>query len=234
MEEMEVKLVVFDLAGTTVDDYVNGLPLVTVAMQESFTKHNFAVTPSQVNVVRGMDKREAISKLLQYHEEVEEINKDKIDVLFGDFKQSLNKHLESISKEIPGTTEVFKKLRDRGIKIGLGSGFPQDVVSKIVQNLNWSDLADFVSSAEKEGNGRPNPSLIKSAMAAFEITDAKHVVKVGDTKLDVLEGKNAGCWTVAVLTGTQGADTLKEVSPDFVVSSVIDLPNVIEEIEGRL
>ena len=231
---MEVKLVVFDLAGTTVDDYVNGLPLVTVAMQESFTKHDIAVTPSQVNGVRGMDKKEAISKLLQHYEEVEEINKEKIDQLFGDFKQSLNKHLESISKEIPGTTEVFKTLRDRGIKIGLGSGFPQDVVSKIVKNLNWSDLADFVSSAEKEGNGRPNPSLIQSAMTAFEITDAKHVVKIGDTKLDVIEGKNAGCWTVAVLSGTQGADTLKEVSPDFIVNSVIDLPNVIKEIEGRL
>lgn len=231
---MVVKLVVFDLAGTTVDDYINGLPLVTVAMQESFAKHGIAVTPSQVDGVRGMDKKEAIFKLLQhYYEQVEEVNNGKIDQIFGDFKVSLNRHLESVNKEIPGTTEIFQKLRDRGIKIGLGSGFPQDVVRKIVKNLNWSDLADFVSSAEKEGSGRPNPSLIKSAMAAFEITDAKHVVKIGDTKMDVLEGRNAGCWTVAVRTGTQGEGTLKEASPDFIVNSVIDLPSVISEIEGK-
>ena len=59
------KTVVFDLAGTTVDDLIEGMPLVTVSMMDAFRQAGFPnVNPSQVNQVRGMEKKEAISKLL--------------------------------------------------------------------------------------------------------------------------------------------------------------------------
>ena len=59
-----------------------------------------------------------------------------VEVIFKDFKYFLNKHLSSIKNEIPGTTDVFRKLKSAGMKIAVGSGFPQSVVEAIVSTLN--------------------------------------------------------------------------------------------------
>ena len=50
------------------------------------------------------------------------------------------------------------------------------------------------------------------------------VVKVGDTAVDVEEGKAAGCRTVAVLSGTQGREKLEAAGPSLILDSVADLP----------
>jgi phosphoglycolate phosphatase-like HAD superfamily hydrolase len=40
------------------------------------------------------------------------------------------------------------------------------------------------------------------------------------------EGKNAGTWTAAVLSGTQTKYILKDAGPDFVLRSVVDVPTI--------
>eukprot|EP00794_Sanderia_malayensis_P003333 gene3333-3822_t len=236
---MSIELAVFDLAGTTVDDMINGTPLVTVAMIEAFDKAGFEVTSSQVNQVRGMEKREAINQiLLQMQSNILDSGVDKrhslVDAIFHDFKVALDHHLISIDKEIDGTTNVFRDLSSKGIKIAVGSGFPQVVVENIVKKLNWGEFVDYVSSAEKEGKGRPDPALILSAMKHLNILDAKKVIKIGDTKVDIKEGKNAGCWTIAVLTGTQKEESLKEENPDFIIDNVKSVPKVISQIQDTM
>ena len=223
-----IKLVVFDLAGTTIDDTIDGLPLVTVAMKEAFASHGIQINPEQVNKYRGMDKKEAVRCLLREHES---INDDTLlDDMFRDFKTALNSHLNDIENEITGTTDAFHWLKTKGIKIAVGSGFPHNVVLSLVEKLGWKNLIQFVSSAELEGHSRPDPSLIHSAMQHCLVTDSRNVLKVGDTVMDVEEGKNAKCWTVAVLTGTQTEFTLKQSNPDYIINSVADLPQLLEDL----
>ena len=113
----------------------------------------------------------------------------------------------------------------------LAGGFPHSVVEAIVSTLNWTKLVDYLSSAEKAGHGRPHPAMILSAMKFFGISDPRSVVKVGDTKIDVQEGKNAGCWTVSVLTGTQTREFIEESNPDFMINSIADLPDIL--LDGK-
>ena len=223
-----IKLLVFDLAGTTVDDSVEGVPLVVVAMKETFGKHGYDIDAEIVNKYRGMEKREAIQCILNdLHKQSNTSSNSDVEVIFRDFKYFLNKHLSSIRNEIPGTADVFRKLKSAGMKIAVGSGFPHSVVEAIVSTLDWTELVDYLSSAEKAGHGRPHPAMILSAMKFFGITDPRSVAKVGDTKIDVQEGKNAGCWTVSVLTGTQSRDFIKESNPDFILNSIVELPDIL-------
>lgn len=235
----KIELVVFDLAGTTVDDTVNGLPLVTLAMTEAFSVNGIKITPEQVNKVRGMDKKEALNHLLNEslkfdensHVAMDSKNRSSLeDKLFGDFKSALNCHLMNINKEIEGSSDTFNWLIEQGVKIAVGSGFPHNVVLSLVSKLGWNELINYVSSAEQEGHGRPHPSLILSAMKHCAVCDAKSVIKVGDTLMDIEEGKNAGCWTVAVLTGTQTVSTLRQGNPDFIIPSVAKLSNIIKNL----
>jgi phosphoglycolate phosphatase-like HAD superfamily hydrolase len=48
----------------------------------------------------------------------------------------------------------------------------------------------------------------------------------GDTVADIKEGKNAGTWTAAVLSGNQTEEILKDAGPDFVLRSVVDVPTI--------
>lgn len=83
------------------------------------------------------------------------------------------------------------------------------------------------------------------------------VVKVGDTVVDILEGKNAGAWSIGILKGsnllglseeeynTMDADKLKKLKKettdkylkagaDIVIDTICDLPQAIEEINRRM
>ena len=227
-DERNINLVMFDLAGTTVDDNVDGVPLVTVAMKDAFKKHGYDIHPETVNKYRGLEKKDAIRYIIL--DEVNGIHTSSaidVEVVFKDFKYFLTKHLSLIKNEIPGTSDVFCKLKSAGVKIAVGSGFPNNVVESIVSTLQWKELVDCICSAEKVGHGRPHPAMIHSAMECLNISDPRRIVKVGDTRADVEEGKNAGCWTVAVLTGTQTVEYIKESNPDFIIDSVKDFPDLL-------
>jgi phosphoglycolate phosphatase-like HAD superfamily hydrolase len=69
--------------------------------------------------------------------------------------------------------------------------------------------------------------MVQAAMAAVGVTDPRAVAKVGDTVVDVEEGKAAGCVTVSVLSGTQGRAALEAAAPDLVLPSVAELPSAL-------
>eukprot|EP00123_Amoebidium_parasiticum_P018305 comp24168_c0_seq1/m.44083 comp24168_c0_seq1/g.44083 ORF comp24168_c0_seq1/g.44083 comp24168_c0_seq1/m.44083 type:complete len:460 (-) comp24168_c0_seq1:71-1450(-) len=223
-----IKLVVFDLAGTTVYDTIGGLPLVTVAMKAAFSGSGIDITLEDVNKFRGFEKRAAVEGILREVKEGQASAED-VDRIYEQFKVELDRSLMLIDKEIAGATATIKALKEGGVKIAAGSGFPHGVVETLVQRMGWADLLDYYSSAEKEGAGRPDPALIRSAMKHCGIDNPKHVLKVGDTTVDVEEGKNAGCWTAAVLTGTQSEETLTVSKPDFILSSVAEVPELLAD-----
>ena len=70
--------------------------------------------------------------------------------------------------------------------------------------------------------------MVFAAMEATGVTDHHSVLKVGDTVVDVEEGRAAGCLTVSVLSGTQGRDKLEQAGPDLVLTSVAELPAALE------
>ena len=184
-----------------------------------------------INKHRGKQKSEAIQTLLKEVAELAPADAKRVgDNVYRDFLHELEDNLSSIS-EIDGATELFRHLKSKHIYVGVGSGFPMQVVQAIVSRLGWLDkrLLDYVGSAEQIGVGRPNPKMILDAMERLNITDGSKVIKIGDTVVDVQEGKNAGAWTVAVLTGSQTETQLRTAGPDYVLSSIRELRTLIPQ-----
>jgi phosphonatase-like hydrolase len=229
MLPQSIQLAMFDMAGTTVNDEVDGHPLMVISMMRAFAKHGIELAPDLINKQRGKQKSEAIQTLLKEVAELSPANAERLgDGVYRDFLHELESNLSSIS-EIDGATELFRHLKAKGIHVGVGSGFPMQVVQAIVSQLGWLDegLLDYVGSAEQVGVGRPNPKMIHDAMERLNITDGSKVVKIGDTVVDIQEGKNAGAWTVAVLTGSQTEAQLMAAAPDYILSSVRELRTLI-------
>lgn len=229
MFSQPIQLAMFDMAGTTINDKIDGHPLMVISMMRAFAKHGFEFVPDVINKHRGKQKSEAIQTLLCEVAELPSTDAERIgDGVYCDFLLELKNNLSSIS-EIDGATELFRYLKSKNIYVGVGSGFPMQVVQVIISQLGWLDkgLLDYVGSAEQIGVGRPNPKMILDAMERLNITDGRKVLKIGDTVVDVQEGKNAGAWTVAVLTGSQTEAQLMAVAPDYILSSIRELTTLI-------
>ncbi|HEX5214816.1 MAG TPA: HAD hydrolase-like protein [Vicinamibacterales bacterium] len=179
-----IALVVFDMAGTTVE-VGDGIP---IAFAETMAAAGVSVTAEQIAGVRGASKREAIRDLLRTHvpERLSEAER-----IYETFRVKLDEAAREF-KPAPGIENAFETLRARGFRIALNTGFDRDLTDTIVHALSWSTLADVVVTGDDVERGRPAPDLIRRAMALTGIDDPKRVASVGDTSLDLQAGANAG------------------------------------------
>jgi phosphonatase-like hydrolase len=226
-----IEIILFDMAGTTVNDAAMGKSMVVDALIRSFNTIGLSVTETEVMENRGKPKRATISEILHHHTKSgfpSILPKDAADAVYSEFLSRLREGIHAL-EEMNGASDLFRHLKSRGINIGVGSGFPTEIVEGIVDRLGWREknLIDYVASAESVGAGRPDPKMIFDIMGKFSVKDPQNVVKVGDTEVDILEGKNAGTWTVGVLSGTQPRKRLAALQPDFLVENIRSIADLI-------
>ncbi len=226
---MQTKLVVFDLAGTTVSDNGN----VNDAFRKAFSLAGVEVSKAEVDKLMGYRKMEAIEIVInQYLPE----QKDK-QLLIDDIHEQFNADMVSFYKNdlalkpLPFAEDTFQLLFDKGIKVGLNTGFTRRITNAILERLTW-DKNPFISQvicSDEVPEGRPHDYMIKAIMQQQGIDHAANVIKVGDTEVDVLEGRNAGCGlVVSVTTGAYTREQLEGYKPDFIIDSLQELPALIK------
>jgi phosphoglycolate phosphatase-like HAD superfamily hydrolase len=66
-------------------------------------------------------------------------------------------------------------------------------------------------------------------MKRVGVEDTSEVMKVGDTEVDVSEGRNAHCGVVvSVTTGAYSREQLQNYQPDFIIDSLSEIPSLIK------
>jgi phosphoglycolate phosphatase len=210
-----LKLVVFDMAGTTVDDVIDGAPLVLKSYDDAFRRYDISIPMDVLNDQRGRDKRTVI----------EEFGGSQAEEIYEVFVNALLQNVKRI-KEIEGTAEVFAYLHESGVYVAIGSGFPLSVSKAIVSQLKWQErgLIDYWTCSEVVGKSRPDPAMIYASMKRLQVSDPLSVIKVDDTAKGVEEGVNAGVVTLGVLTGTQSREKLQAAKATDILESIKDLP----------
>jgi phosphoglycolate phosphatase-like HAD superfamily hydrolase len=99
-----------------------------------------------------------------------------------------------------------------------------------MNRLKWlqNGMADYLVASNEVPAGRPHPYMIEQIMKSAGIKDHRKVVKVGDTEVDVMEGKNAGCLlSIAVTTGAFTRESLTPYNPDFIIDSLAELEPIL-------
>jgi phosphonatase-like hydrolase len=226
-----IKLVVFDIAGTTVRD--NGS--VADAFIAAFRDYGFEIPLAQVKKVMGFRKIDAITLLLgrfaPAHKE-DEVLISRIHSRFIDKMIAFYRDDEALAA-FPHTEEVFSALKERGIKVALNTGFTRSITDTILQRLHWDDgngWIDKVICSDEVPHGRPHSDMIELLIAELGIGSSSSVVKVGDTEVDVEEGRNASCGkVVSVTTGAYSREQLEPYHPDFIIDDLRELLPIIEK-----
>lgn len=240
MARSPIRLVVFDIAGTTVRDNNEVLECFASACR----REGIQAEPARLNALMGVSKLEVFNTL--WSEQLgpgaaPEMLAQRADHSFRLFRSILEDYyLSHVVEPTEGALEAFEWLRDHDIPIALNTGFYRSVTDIILDKLGWLEGLDanyiggphsiiqFSITSEDVPQGRPAPYMIEKAMSVFGVRDPEQVVKVGDTPVDLAEGRNAGCGlNLAVTNGTHTRAELERLDNDGLLESLLELPALL-------
>ncbi|MCL6443411.1 MAG: phosphonoacetaldehyde hydrolase [Alicyclobacillus sp.] len=258
-----IKAVVLDWAGTVVDYGCFG---PVEGMRALFTQRDIPMEAADVRRDMGLAKGEHIRKLIaipRIHDTWKEKygvppRETDIELLVKELEDNLANVMAVYSTPIPGALDVVAELRKRGIRIGSSTGYTasiMEVVSSAAREFGYEP--DAIVTVNDVPAGRPHPFMCYENAIRLGVYPLWQMVKVGDTVADVLEGRNAGMWTVGVVKGgnelglsreevealppselqtrvRKVADQLKAAGADYVIEEIGNLLPVMDEIEQRL
>jgi phosphonatase-like hydrolase len=230
---MTFELAVFDMAGTTVHDP----DLVALALQEALAQVGCHAPLTELRALMGYTKPAAIRSMLASHDlpandaQVMQVHADFVSRMLHCYRT------HDAVRPMEGAEDVFAWLRHRGIKVVLNTAFSQDIAECLIDRFHWRErgLIDASISADLVARGRPAPDMIRALMAACGVTDAARVIKVGDTEVDVREGREAHCGlVVSVTTGAYTRAELAEYQPDAIIDSLHELPALLGRFQSNV
>lgn len=230
---MPIRLVIFDVAGTIIEDRGE----VVSAFQAALQKNGIAAGEDQLREWKGAAKREVIRRFVEQHSQASNSTDPegqmdgRVERIYSDFRKHLESHyLRQGVVPIPGAQAAFDWLRERGICLATTTGFYRQVSDLILQKAGWEKIFDANICSDDVPRGRPAPYMIFRAMEVTGVTDVAQVINVGDTPLDLQAASNAGVRGVAVLTGVHTAERLRQERHTHIVASVAALPGLFEEM----
>ncbi|HMP92387.1 MAG TPA: HAD hydrolase-like protein [Phnomibacter sp.] len=220
-----IELVIFDLAGTTVADKGS----IAEAFAHAMLAHGVVVPLQAIEPLMGYKKPEAIAIMLNRFAPADLAITDKlIEDIHTRFEQNMIAFYQDAAnvKPLPYAEEVFAMLNKAGIKVAADTGFSSRIAQVILDQLGWLDngLMQAAIASNQVPAGRPHPFMIQSLMQKLGVHNPKAVVKVGDTEVDVNEGRNAGClYSIAVTTGAFSRAEIAPYQPDYILDSLSEL-----------
>lgn len=219
---MKVSMIVFDMAGTTIDED----NIVYKTLQKAVNEYDIDASLEQVlSIGAGKEKLNAIQDIIKTVGS--EVDLQKANNIFELFKQNLEKSYEIFDlKAMKNAETVLLELRNKNILVVLNTGYDKKTANFILNKINWRQFYhyDLLVTASDVKNSRPAPDMIHLAMNLFEIENSKNVIKIGDSQIDIEEGKNANCLlNIGVTTGAQNKAQLLQANPDYIINDLKEL-----------
>lgn len=216
---MTIKLVVTDLAGTTVNDP----GLVMHAFRQGLAAVGASADEAHILALMGVDKREAFATLLntdQYDEGVERALDAFVEQAVADAKNGAY-------AAFSGVNDALQRLQEAHILVAFTTGFGSEILEAILTANGWDDAYNHSVASDQVPNGRPAPDLVYEAMRRTNITDPNDVAVVGDTVVDVGCGLSSGArLSIGVLTGSGTANALRQMG-GVIAETFVEAVNII-------
>jgi len=178
-----IKLVVFDIAGTSVQDH-------------GFVEHAFLSVSDRYGL--GLDagwikSRMGVHKLAVMREALEAAGKTgsiEPEQLARAFEIAIDDAVDDgAAPAMDGFIELMDDLRRTSVKVAFTTGFSRKTAERVLHGAEI-DYPVLVASDEVSA-GRPSPEIVLEAMRRSGIEDPGQVAVVGDTPSDLGSGMNA-------------------------------------------
>lgn len=255
--------VIFDWAGTVVD---YGCIAPVAGLHDAFAAQGVTVPLEVIRRDMGIAKRGHIEKLLALPSVATAFetanghpaDASDADAIFKAFETLLRERLTEYARPLEGVVEMVEELRADGIRVGSTTGYSRSLMETVIPiAAEWGYRPECVMTPGDVPMGRPAPWMCLENAKHLGVYPMSRIVKVGDTLVDIDEGRNAGMWTVGVVEGSSllglsqeevaelsanALDSIKDQvmeryarhGADCVIDRIGDLPQALVTIEKRL
>lgn len=240
-----IKAIIFDMAGTTVQDNHE----VETCFSQACNESGLITTQERILAIQGWSKKYVFEVLWteQLGEGHPEISNNAARS-FETFRNILENYYHT-HPLVPthGTAEVFAYCKLHGIKIVLTTGFYRKVTNLILEKLGWNlhlneqylstspqSVIDLSIASDEVENGRPWPDMVYKAMQILDIHDPKEIVVIGDTPSDLGIGKNAqALLTIGLTNGTHTREQLENYPHDLLLDQINELIPILNDFQNN-
>ena len=201
---LQIKAILLDWAGTTVD-YGSMAPVL--ALQSLFAQHGITLSTADARRDMGLLKRDQIKAILAQPTIRAQWNaiaghdpgEKEVCSLFEEFGPLQMRIIEHHSQLIPGVAETVREWQSRGLRIGTTTGYTRGMLTPVLaQAARQGYQPDASVCPDEVSAGRPAPWMLMKNAEILNAYPPRTCVKIGDTVVDILEGKNAGMWTIGL------------------------------------
>ncbi len=126
---------------------------------------------------------------------------------------------------IPGTKGTLKRLRRKGIKVGIITRNCEDAVRKVFPSIN--DYCDVFVSRNSVKKVKPHPDHLTYVMKKLRISQGEAVM-VGDHVIDVQAGRRVGMKTIGVLTGRTKKEEFEKAGADRILRDASEVCKLLD------
>lgn len=214
------KGVIFDLDGTllnTLDDLTDS---VNAAMRScGCAEHDCDAYKLKIG--------NGFRNLIEVSLSDEKRNAGTIDHGLGVFLDTYSRCYMVKTAPYPGILSLLNALNAQGIKMGVNSNKRNDYTRHLVEKF-FSDMPLVGILGEREGvPKKPNPTAALELAEKMQLSP-NEVLYIGDSKTDIMTGRNAGMKTVGVLWGFRGRDEFEAHGADDIVQTPDEILTILQ------
>ena len=130
----------------------------------------------------------------------------------------------------PGAEKTLQELHAKRLKIGLVTNNSRKGTELTLKRHHLAPFFDAVVTRDDCDEMKPASAPIMKILGELGVS-TESAILVGDGVMDIMAAKAAGLISVAVATGPFPIQRVLKAEPDYVLSSVNELPLLIELLE---
>ncbi len=185
------KAVILDVDGTLVDSN----DAHTRSWLDMLAEGGQHVSYERVRHMIGMGGDKLLPALTGISEDSEggrEMSRRRVEIFRAEFLPYLH--------ACPGARALVERMRERGLKIVVGSSSGRDMLGDLLDVAGVRDLVEDFTSKDDAERSKPDPDIVRAALARAG-EPAERVVMIGDTPYDIEAAARAGVAAIALRCG---------------------------------
>jgi len=222
---MVIEAVIFDLDGTIVTFNLDYKAL-RGEVREYLLRVGVPLSVLQVKegVFDMLDKAELYFKNNGKPDAFSEVRMQSLAIV-----QKYEKEASALTSLMPGALETLKELKKMNIKLGLCTNSSKTYADYLLDRFKIKDY--FEVSITRDGVKRVKPDIEQHTRVLETLnTHPESVLVVGDSVIDMQSAKNLKICAVGFPSGISTKDQLIKSGANYIITSLIDLPNLIKKI----
>lgn len=211
--------IVFDLDGTLVDSRAD----IASATNHALSTHGLLTLPTeQVSEFVGDGARHLIARAARLPHGAAAVSE-----LLDTFLEYYASHACCSTTLMPGAQHALDTLGD--VPLAILTNKPRACTDAVLRGLDIERYFRCVIAGGDVPQLKPNPAPFV-AIAERLGTRSSNLIMIGDGPQDIHCGRAAGGYTIGVLGGIAMEQALRDASPDRILESLYELPDVVHEL----